>query len=129
MIRRPPRSTLFPYTTLFRSVGVLDRTLTALVRFVLVSIADARTQWVAKDPMLRTVLASGAVPVRAEDLNTGAAVGWQTGEDPDVVARRIAERVAGVNVQIPSELSRPLRASTGVFSALLTGIEIGRAHV
>src|SRR3712207_7476936 len=24
MIRRPPRSTLFPYTTLFRSVGSLD---------------------------------------------------------------------------------------------------------
>src|SRR3712207_7731831 len=26
MIRRPPRSTLFPYTTLFRSVGVVERT-------------------------------------------------------------------------------------------------------
>src|SRR2546429_2656332 len=25
MIRRPPRSTLFPYTTLFRSPAVLDR--------------------------------------------------------------------------------------------------------
>src|SRR5256885_10225389 len=25
MIRRPPRSTLFPYTTLFRSVGAIDR--------------------------------------------------------------------------------------------------------
>src|SRR2546422_3517989 len=25
MIRRPPRSTLFPYTTLFRSVGALAR--------------------------------------------------------------------------------------------------------
>src|SRR3712207_7879219 len=24
MIRRPPRSTLFPYTTLFRSLGTLD---------------------------------------------------------------------------------------------------------
>src|SRR2546425_6148639 len=24
MIRRPPRSTLFPYTTLFRSLGVLE---------------------------------------------------------------------------------------------------------
>src|SRR2546425_13351101 len=24
MIRRPPRSTLFPYTTLFRSVGLFD---------------------------------------------------------------------------------------------------------
>src|SRR3712207_8780221 len=27
MIRRPPRSTLFPYTTLFRSRGVLKHTL------------------------------------------------------------------------------------------------------
>src|SRR2546426_6367587 len=26
MIRRPPRSTLFPYTTLFRSVGMEKRT-------------------------------------------------------------------------------------------------------
>src|SRR2546422_4436777 len=26
MIRRPPRSTLFPYTTLFRSLGELDGT-------------------------------------------------------------------------------------------------------
>src|SRR2546422_2025114 len=25
MIRRPPRSTLFPYTTLFRSLAVLER--------------------------------------------------------------------------------------------------------
>src|SRR3712207_8942910 len=24
MIRRPPRSTLFPYTTLFRSIGILE---------------------------------------------------------------------------------------------------------
>src|SRR5260221_6244950 len=24
MIRRPPRSTLFPYTTLFRSIGLLE---------------------------------------------------------------------------------------------------------
>src|SRR5690348_17369867 len=26
MIRRPPRSTLFPYTTLFRSVAIVERT-------------------------------------------------------------------------------------------------------
>src|SRR2546421_12621447 len=35
MIRRPPRSTLFPYTTLFRSpsaVELLDRTFLELVR-------------------------------------------------------------------------------------------------
>src|SRR3712207_8989887 len=32
MIRRPPRSTLFPYTTLFRSVAPLRRVEVALVR-------------------------------------------------------------------------------------------------
>src|SRR2546430_7191603 len=26
MIRRPPRSTLFPYTTLFRSIGLVEQT-------------------------------------------------------------------------------------------------------
>src|SRR3712207_8648181 len=36
MIRRPPRSTLFPYTTLFRSVSLLDRQINAEQR-----IADA----------------------------------------------------------------------------------------
>src|SRR3712207_9508548 len=30
MIRRPPRSTLFPYTTLFRSRNLIDPTLQAL---------------------------------------------------------------------------------------------------
>src|SRR2546427_5187436 len=32
MIRRPPRSTLFPYTTLFRSLPVGDTRLVGLVR-------------------------------------------------------------------------------------------------
>jgi putative ABC transport system permease protein len=108
----------------YEVVGVLERTLTAPDRFVIVSIADARQQWVAKDPLLRTLLASGAAPLTAADLNTGAAVGWQDGEDPDAVARRIGERVPGVQVQIPSELSRLLRASTAFFSSLLVGLAL-----
>src|SRR5688572_32291383 len=32
MIRRPPRSTLFPYTTLFRSAGYLAELLTQIAR-------------------------------------------------------------------------------------------------
>jgi ABC-type antimicrobial peptide transport system permease subunit len=103
-------------------VGVLERMLTAPDRFVMVSIADAREQWVAKDSMLRTLLASGAAALTADDLNTGAAVGWREGADPDVVARRIRAEVDGVNVQLPSELSRQLRQSTAFFSALLGGI-------
>jgi putative ABC transport system permease protein len=106
----------------YEVVGVLERMLTAPDRFVIVPIADAREQWVGKDPMLRTVLASGAVPLTAADLNTGAAVGWHDGEDPDAVARRIRERVADVNVQIPSELSHQLQVSTAFFSALMAGL-------
>ncbi len=106
----------------YEVVGVLERTLTAPDRFVIVPIEDARRQWVAKDRLLRTVIASGAAAINAADLNTGAAVGWRDGEDSDAVARRIAARVAGVNVQIPSELSSLLRSSTAFFSALLGGL-------
>jgi len=108
----------------YEVVGILDRMLTAPDRFVMVPIADARAQWVAKDALLRTVLASGAMPLTAADLNTGAAVGWRDGEDPDAVAVRIRERVPGVNVQLPSELSQLLRSSTAFFSALLAGIGV-----
>ena len=106
----------------YEVVGVLQRTLTAPDRFVMVAIEDARRQWIAKDRLLRTVIAAGVTAVNAADLNTGAAVGWKEGEDPDVVARRIAEQVEGVNVQIPSELSALLRSSTAFFSALLGGL-------
>jgi len=106
----------------YEVVGVLERMLTAPDRFVIVPIADAREQWVAKDRLLRTVLASGAAALTAEDLNTGAAVGWRDGEDADRVARRIRDSVPGVNVQLPSELSALLRSSTAFFSALLAGI-------
>src|SRR2546430_9008671 len=33
MIRRPPRSTLFPYTTLFRSLSVSEVTIRDIVRY------------------------------------------------------------------------------------------------
>jgi len=90
--------------------------LTAPDRFAVVSLEDARELLLAKDPiLLNLTLGRG-------DLNTGAAVGWLPSEDGDAVARRIARTVAGVNVTIPSELSRVLRSSTAFFSALLVGI-------
>src|SRR2546429_2074351 len=39
MIRRPPRSTLFPYTTLFRSVGMAENASMRRVIIVLVAAA------------------------------------------------------------------------------------------
>src|SRR5256886_17033268 len=48
MIRRPPRSTLFPYTTLFRSVPVSARFAVARVAVLLrVSVAAHRIPFVA----------------------------------------------------------------------------------
>jgi putative ABC transport system permease protein len=103
-------------------VGILERTLTAPDKFVIVPIADAREAWIARDPFLRTILASGALALTADDFNTGAAVGWRDGEDPDAVAVRIRGEVPGVNVQLPRELSSLLRSSTLFFSALVVGI-------
>jgi putative ABC transport system permease protein len=106
----------------YEVVGVLERMLTAPDRFVIVPIEDAREQWIAKDAMLRTLLASGAAALTAADLNTGVAVGWRDGEDPDALAQRIRAEVSGVNVQLPSELSGLLRSSTVFFSSLVVGI-------
>jgi len=104
----------------FSVVGILDKTFTAPDRFALVAIEDARDLWLRRDPLLVQVFGAGTL--RRGDLNTGAAVGWRDGEDPDALARRIQATVSGLNVTIPGELSRLLRQSTAFFSALLLGI-------
>src|SRR2546428_10263953 len=60
MIRRPPRSTLFPYTTLFRSIAILliehvMRAVMSLAQRIVVldggeRIAEGRPATVANDP-------------------------------------------------------------------------------
>src|SRR2546429_9056698 len=57
MIRRPPRSTLFPYTTLFRSFG---GTL-ALLRFGILSYW-MNTYWSGSLPALGGALVLGSLP-------------------------------------------------------------------
>ncbi|HET7875531.1 MAG TPA: ABC transporter permease [Methylomirabilota bacterium] len=106
----------------FAVVGVLDKTLTAPDRFAIVAIDDARELWLRRDPLLVQVFGGGPGALARSDLNTGAAVGWTAGEDPDALARRIQRTVPGVNVTIPGEVSRLLRDSTAFFSALLFGI-------
>ena len=48
MIRRPPRSTLFPYTTLFRSINDVVRRVEG-VKKVTSSHAKGRTEVIAED--------------------------------------------------------------------------------
>jgi putative ABC transport system permease protein len=108
----------------FEVVGVLDKTLTAPDRFAIVPLDDARDLWLRRDPLLVQVFAGGAGGMSRADLNTGAAVAWADGVDPDALARRIQREVPGLNVTIPGELSRLLRQSTAFFSALLFGIGV-----
>src|SRR3989454_8161011 len=51
MIRRPPRSTLFPYTTLFRSgvPGFIDKVLGAAAGFALLYAVGMVGGWVFKE--------------------------------------------------------------------------------
>src|SRR3712207_7786763 len=75
MIRRPPRSTLFPYTTLFRSLRCLSGTLASdrvpgrLSRLtehrVAVPAPNSRSRGPEPTPFAR--LARGEVPVRSEE--------------------------------------------------------------
>src|SRR2546422_5466530 len=64
MIRRPPRSTLFPYTTLFRSSGVglaMERYTAAPGRVSLVTRIDGR------DRRAPTLLLLGHTDMRSEE--------------------------------------------------------------
>ncbi len=102
-------------------VGVLDKTLTAPDRFAILPIDDARDLWLRRDPLLVQLFGAGGGLGRA-DLNSGAAVAWREGQDPDGLARRIQGAVSGINVTIPGELSHLLKESTAFFSSLLLGI-------
>jgi putative ABC transport system permease protein len=105
----------------FEVVGVLERLLTAPDRFAIVPIEDAREAWLALDPTLRTLFSAGG-SLAPGDLNTGAAVGWADGVEPDALAARIRSEVPGVNVAAPGEVARQLAASTEFFSWLMVGI-------
>ena len=105
----------------FEVVGVLERLLTAPDRFVMVALEDARDLWLGLDPTLRALFAGGG-PLARDDLNTGAAVGWTEGTDPESLAARIRREVPGVNVAPPGQIARQLEASTRFFGWLIAGV-------
>src|SRR3712207_8277328 len=73
MIRRPPRSTLFPYTTLFRSQGLEDPVGEAQAQEVedrrpTQEVVDALHPVLGHQPAQQLVQRPGALLVRAEGL-------------------------------------------------------------
>src|SRR3989475_8685702 len=65
MIRRPPRSTLFPYTTLFRSLDRLR--FEALSRPELIGPDEKLEIWIESDPKARTLTISDNGIGRSEE--------------------------------------------------------------
>src|SRR5260370_19044125 len=65
MIRRPPRSTLFPYTTLFRSYAeLLQQRDEAFVRKI---VAETRTNWIASFTALLQAIRRPKILFRSEE--------------------------------------------------------------
>src|SRR3712207_9091330 len=92
MIRRPPRSTLFPYTTLFRSVRrhdaeVLERALAPAQERVALLVALELALGVALERV-----------ARAEEVDLDAVVDDQLGRDERVDLARVAADLVGHRV-------------------------------
>src|SRR5256885_14848271 len=95
MIRRPPRSTLFPYTTLFRSLSV-EETSVALD----IPEATVRTRYFRARALLREALS------REIDLAHEDAFGF-AGERCDRIVRTVLSRLAKRSEEHTSELQSP----------------------
>src|SRR2546425_10467157 len=90
MIRRPPRSTLFPYTTLFRSRGK---------GYLLVDLPGSRVTFRPIAPVRRhvelpTIEGKGLTPKELDEQIAGAVAGAKPGID-DQIVRRSEERRVG----------------------------------
>src|SRR3712207_9162881 len=110
MIRRPPRSTLFPYTTLFRSF--LNRELVAVPDIDLDFPRDIRERLIVR------------VIERYGDEHTALVSSFAT------YRSRGAIRDVGKALGLPfAELERLARYSDGWNAKRIADEEIGRAHV
>src|SRR2546430_10105562 len=67
MIRRPPRSTLFPYTTLFRSHGNPGQTNYSASKAGIIGFTKALARELANRGVRANVVAPGYVDTRSEE--------------------------------------------------------------
>src|SRR3712207_4552862 len=107
MIRRPPRSTLFPYTTLFRSLLQQDAAgvLGVLARLGLEPLLDLVARARRLDDA-EPVARRAAVLVRGEDLDDVARAQLVVQRDDLAVDARADAAVADLRVDLVGEVQR-----------------------
>src|SRR3712207_3267527 len=134
MIRRPPRSTLFPYTTLFRSLDLAGPELLTLIRRGGFRRLSAHVEGFFADDRLRRLfsfqaLYAGVSPFRAiaayaviAQLDIGAGV-WHPVGGIGAVPRAMAAAAAdaGVQFRYGTEVTELEVAGGRVTGALLEG--------
>src|SRR5256885_8145886 len=112
MIRRPPRSTLFPYTTLFRSMGASDLTVptAAAVRSCAAAIGPDRRYFATADTVADIEALRAALDVSRLTLD-GVSYGSYVAEQfalahPDRVRRLVPDSVVPTWDGDPPQLAR-----------------------
>src|SRR2546422_4368611 len=109
MIRRPPRSTLFPYTTLFRSRSNLGRPLVGKVVTFRAVNADVETDSVATDSTgiarvdvtLGNQAGPALVTATVDSLERQAALSVEPGPPTGVILERDGTRVDAGTMTVP----------------------------
>jgi putative ABC transport system permease protein len=103
----------------FTVAGVLEPTLTGPDSFVFMPFATAQSLLVESEPLLRRlVLVPGS---RLLPIATAAAVFWRDGEDPELVAARIRERVENVSVVSPADAAREIDRAMVFLNSMMIG--------
>src|ERR1035441_5727712 len=105
MIRRPPRSTLFPYTTLFRS----HRTGGIQVSLAQTVVERFRIEGRVRILLLHVVFAPGGVRQQSQADNDIAGIGARDREPPLQLQRLYAVRPLRVLVLVQVLLERGVR--------------------
>src|SRR3989449_10243957 len=133
MIRRPPRSTLFPYTTLFRSLVAVDIPLARAQGALDVDRERRQVADVVRDPprnhragtlpkrgrlrMLGAVLVAdfhaGMIPEHAAHRSSSTTAAWASIGNPSTVGSR--RRVTPSDAPAATHASTRRRSSSGVW--------------
>src|SRR2546422_1278873 len=96
MIRRPPRSTLFPYTTLFRSAHLAEQQLFPVAR-------ERCSRRVQRKPRVGPLVVVHGIPLRSEEHTS------ELQSRLHLVCRLLLEKKKKLSMQIMTTYERSLR--------------------
>lgn len=109
----------------FTILGIVDKTLTGPDNYIFMAIEPAREMLVESVPFLKSLKEKSGQSFRIEDINTGAAVSWKNGVDPDVLANQIKDQFKDeVQVFAPKKMGEVIDKASVTFNVLILGMAL-----